>query len=93
MALVNELKRTTLERCSVHGSVECTYTTFVKNGVKYLQIDTYGSKGREYPNKKSQSLQFDETSLSLIDITPASLPVVLTASEDVITTFAATSSP
>ena len=67
MALINNMKRSNLERNSIHGPTECTYTTFMKNGVKYLQIDTYGSKDREFPGKKSQSIQFNKTSLSQLN--------------------------
>ncbi len=63
MALVKRMERTSINRQSVHGEVECTYTTFEMNRKKYLQIDTYGSPTREFPGKKSQSLQFDEDSL------------------------------
>ena len=63
MAMVIELKRSELERNSIHGPVDCTYTTFERNGIKYLQIDTYGSINREFPGKKSQSIQFDERSM------------------------------
>ena len=63
MALVKDFKRIELERNSIHGVVDCSYTIFVRNTKKYLQIDTYGSPNREYPGKKSQSLQFDEISL------------------------------
>lgn len=63
MALVKQLKRSSLQKYSIHGLVDCTYCTFVKGGSPYLQLDTYGSKTREMPGKKSQSLQFDRESL------------------------------
>jgi len=66
MALVKELKRSTLERYTVHGTVECTYCTFEKNGSQYLQIDTFDSKTRENPGTKSQTIQFGVESLAAL---------------------------
>lgn len=50
------------ERNTVHQKVRATYTSFVCNGEKYFQIDTYGSPGREMKDKISQSIQLDEES-------------------------------
>jgi hypothetical protein len=59
MALIRKLERSSMSRNSVHDEVECTYTIFRdKTGRRYLQIDTYGSSRREFPGKKSQSVQF-----------------------------------
>lgn len=59
MALVKKIKKHTLERNQVHNDVDATYTVFTdEKGKRYLQIDTYGSKNREIPGKKSQSVQF-----------------------------------
>lgn len=55
MALVRKLEEQKLEKGSPHMEVECTYT--ILDG-KYLQIDTYGSKTRKAPGKKSQSIRF-----------------------------------
>ena len=64
MALVKQLNEINMERNSIHGEVEATYTIFRnESGSKYLQIDTYGSPDREIPGKKSQTVQFDEDSL------------------------------
>jgi hypothetical protein len=51
--------RSEMERNTMHGVVDATYTVFSDpQGQPYLQIDTYGSKDRAIPGKKSQSLQF-----------------------------------
>jgi hypothetical protein len=34
------------------------------NGEKYIQIDTYGSKEREFQNKLSQSLRLTESAFN-----------------------------
>jgi hypothetical protein len=58
MALVKKLKETTLDRDVPHREVECTYCVIHDdNGLKYLQLDTYGSAERQMPGKKSQSLR------------------------------------
>jgi hypothetical protein len=58
MALVRTLQRVNLDRPFVHDEVECTCTVFQDvHGQTYIQLDTYGSKRRQIPGKKSQSLQ------------------------------------
>jgi hypothetical protein len=63
MALVRKVEKIDMDRNTVHDPVDCTYTIFEEGGVKYLQLDTYGSSNRKIKGKKSQSLQFDEESL------------------------------
>ena len=59
MALVKKLEQITMERNSVHGPTSATFSVFKgPDGLKYLQIDTYGSDHRQFPDKKSQSIQF-----------------------------------
>lgn len=54
---------------TVHEKVQATYTVFQADGEKYVQLDTYGRIGREYPEKISQSIQLDsETAKFLVDI-------------------------
>lgn len=43
----------------VHGEIDCGYLTFTSGGRTYLQLDTYGSRGRKIPGKVSQSIQLD----------------------------------
>lgn len=59
MGQINELNRITLERDSTHRKVECTYSIIIgEDGLKYLQIDSYGSDERQFKGKKSQSMRF-----------------------------------
>jgi hypothetical protein len=59
MAIVRELDPIKLDRDSKHSEVDCTYSIIEdEKGDKYLQIDTYGSKTRKIPGKKSQSIRF-----------------------------------
>ena len=55
MALVRKLEEQKLEKGTPHTEVECTYS--IVDG-QFLQIDTYGSKMRKIPGKKSQSIRF-----------------------------------
>jgi len=59
MALIVHLTELHKERNVVHDPVECGYTSFDKGGSRYLQLDTYGSPGRQIPGKVSQSIQLD----------------------------------
>ena len=64
MALVKKIDPLMMERNEVHEEVDCTYSVFENAaGVKYLQIDTYGSKHRKIKDKKSQSVQFNHESI------------------------------
>lgn len=40
----------------------CRYTVGRSNGQRILQLNSYGSANREYPDQFSQTLQFDEQS-------------------------------
>jgi hypothetical protein len=69
MAIVNKLDKIVLEKDSKHSEVNCTYSIVDVGDKKYLQIDTYGSKTRKMPGKKSQSLRFSpEAILQLKEI-------------------------
>ena len=62
MALLRGFEELKKDRNSVHGEVDCTFSVFEKSGNRYLQLDTYGSKDRQIPDKVSQSIQLDEAS-------------------------------
>jgi hypothetical protein len=65
MALVEKLSKITMDRNAVHEPVtDATFAVFQDDeGRSFLQIDTYGSYGRKYVGKKSQSLQFGPDAL------------------------------
>jgi hypothetical protein len=63
MALVRDFIEKSKERQSVHEDVECAYSIVQRDGKRYLQLETFGSKTRKIPGKTSQSIQFDETAL------------------------------
>jgi hypothetical protein len=59
MAIVRWLEPLALEKDTPHTEVDCTYSIVLDGaGQAYLQIDTYGSKVRQIPGKKSQSIRF-----------------------------------
>ena len=61
MARITELQRTTFERRYVHDPVDSSlYDFYDVNGQRFLQINTYGRKGRKNPEKPSQVVQIDE---------------------------------
>ncbi len=62
MALIREFTKTHKESNRVHETVECGWTSFEAHGSMYLQLDTYGSGGRQIPGKVSQSIQLDASS-------------------------------
>ena len=61
VALVRRFSQVTMgERQRVHGEVECGFSTFERDGNRYLQLDTYGWPERAIPGKVSQTIQLDE---------------------------------
>lgn len=64
MAIVRELRLIHLELNSKHTEAAATYSIVQdKDGMKLLQIDTYGSTDREVPGKKSQSMRFSPAAI------------------------------
>jgi hypothetical protein len=80
MALIIDIETTgSKERQSVHKSTRCIASTFSSpDGNVYLQLDTFGSDDRQFPEKVSQSFQFDRKAAAqlkkLLDETFPSLP-------------------
>jgi hypothetical protein len=61
MALIRNIGRITKSRQVVHKPTKCLASEFIGRGdKKYLQLDTYGSEEREFPEKISQAIQFDQ---------------------------------
>ncbi len=60
MALIKSFEEKRMDRNSIHDSIEATYTSFERDGRRFMQIDSYGRSVREMPGKKSQSIQLDE---------------------------------
>ena len=56
---LQRIKKVEKTRNTVHAKVYATYTVFIDDGCKYVQIDTYGREKREKPEKISQSIQLD----------------------------------
>lgn len=64
MAIVRKLDERALEKVSAHTETNCTYSIVTDSeGTKFLQIDTYGSNRRRYPEKGSQSIRFSKEAL------------------------------
>ena len=64
MAVIRQLQHRTLERVTPHSEVDCTYTIVHDAGVRYLQLDTYGSSERMMKDKKSQSLRLSPEAIA-----------------------------
>jgi hypothetical protein len=76
MALIQSIERVNKSRQVVHKPTRCLASDFIGPGDKrYLQLDTYGSDDREFPEKVSQALQFDETGArALVDLLRSTFP-------------------
>jgi len=58
-----------MDRNSIHDGIDATYSTFERDGRKFIQVVSYGRAEREIPGKTSQSFQLDEKSArELFDI-------------------------
>ena len=62
MALIKNFQSADMQRHSIHEAVEGTISAFEVNGERVVQVDSYGSPGRKFAGKKSQSMQFDAES-------------------------------
>lgn len=67
MALVTTLTPQAISGTGTHREVDCTFSIISNaDGTRSLQLDTYGSKTRKIPGKKSQSLRFDNAALAAL---------------------------
>ncbi|MCY1127544.1 hypothetical protein OU426_11815 [Frigidibacter sp. RF13] len=62
MALVVGFSKDDRDLKAAHPTtLVCKYLVGERDGKKILQLNTYGSTGREIPGKLSQTLQLDES--------------------------------
>jgi hypothetical protein len=66
MALVSRLSLAVLKTEGKHLPVDCTYSVIKLETGLHLQLDTYGSKTRKVPGKKSQSLRLSPEALTTL---------------------------
>jgi hypothetical protein len=66
MALIKDIKPLDLQRPSKHSDAECTFSVIDEGSRKLLQLDTYGSSGRQIRGVKSQSLRFTPEALLVL---------------------------
>lgn len=59
MALIKKFEPVQADVQRLHGPVTCGFRSFVVDGRRVLQLDTYGSADRQILNKISQSVQLD----------------------------------
>lgn len=65
MALISKIEHQVLERRAIHKPVRCSYSIVTdEEGMRLLQLDTYGSPDRQMKDKKSQSIRFTVEALS-----------------------------
>jgi hypothetical protein len=69
MALIKSFEEKRMDRNSIHDAIDATYTTFERDGRKFMQVDSSGRDTRKIHGKKSQTFQLDEKSArQLFDI-------------------------
>lgn len=75
MALIKKFESVEADVQRLHGAVTCGFRSFVVDGRRVLQLDTYGSTERQIPNKVSQSVQLDvDGARKLIEIIEEAFP-------------------
>ena len=62
LALINKIDHFT-RNSREHEEVEATYNILYKDGEKYIEVTTYGSKDREMKGKASQIIQFNKEAI------------------------------
>lgn len=75
MARITEFEEINHDSHRIHGPVVCGHKEFVVDGMKILQLDTYGSHERKFAGKVSQSIQIDEqAAANLLKLLERSFP-------------------
>jgi hypothetical protein len=75
MALISSIEVVPKERQQVHRPTRCHASIVESDGKKYVQLDTYGSSDREFTDKVSQSIQFDEAAAAqLLELIRTTFP-------------------
>ena len=65
MALVTLIEPSNKERQTVHRRTRCLYSVIEDQAAtRYVQLDTFGSEERQFTDKVSQSIQFDQQAAS-----------------------------
>lgn len=59
MALIRSFDEVASDKDGLHKPVSCGWHVFSSDGKTILQLDTYGSDERKFPNKVSQTIQLD----------------------------------
>ncbi len=59
MALVTKVVLVRKDNRKVHRPTTCECSVFEDEGQRYVQLDTFGTDGRQFRGKISQSLQLD----------------------------------
>ncbi|POX47910.1 hypothetical protein C3489_28560 [Streptomyces sp. Ru71] len=59
MALIETFEPVSSDVQRLHGAVTCGFRSFTVGERRVLQLDTYGSRDRQIPDKISQSIQLD----------------------------------
>jgi hypothetical protein len=59
VALITKFEERPLDPKSIHKPVDCGFRAVDIEGVRILQLETYGSAQRQMPEKVSQSIQLD----------------------------------
>jgi hypothetical protein len=61
-APIKSFEHKSMDRNSILDGIDATYTTFERDGRKFIQVDSHGRAEREIPAKKSQMFHLDEES-------------------------------
>jgi hypothetical protein len=59
MALITHFEQHHMDRNILHEEIDAKYCVFEKDDAVFVQIDTFGTKHRANPGKKSQTIQLD----------------------------------
>ena len=66
---VSKMEKKEKAKNSVHEEAVATYSTFIEDGKKYFQIDTYRRKENVNLGSASQNIQLDkESAIKLIEL-------------------------
>ncbi|MDR1463598.1 MAG: hypothetical protein LBI68_10815 [Azoarcus sp.] len=63
MVLIRNLEKIEPKRVLPHGEADATFSIISDEGGKYLQVNTYGLKGRQCKGAQDQTIRFSPEAL------------------------------
>ena len=58
MALISSFEQRSMVRNSVHDGIGATYSTFERDGRRFIQVELYGRAEQKFPAKRARAFSW-----------------------------------